>query len=142
MNAEQAELVFHSGAVHTVDAANTIAQAVAVAGGRILAVGADAEVRPLIGAGTRTVDLHGRSLLPGFTDAHGHFTGVGSAMSAIDCKAPGMQSIKALQEEVRKRAAAQPPGTWIRGRGYDQSRLAESGTPTAPTGTRSRRATR
>ncbi|MFN8558256.1 MAG: amidohydrolase [Dehalococcoidia bacterium] len=46
-------------------------------------------------------------------------------MAAIDCKAPGMGSIRALQEEVRRRAAAQPAGTWIRGRGYDQSRLAE-----------------
>jgi len=46
-------------------------------------------------------------------------------MDAIDCKAPGMQSLAALQEAVRQRAATQPPGTWIRGRGYDQSRLAE-----------------
>jgi predicted amidohydrolase YtcJ len=122
---ERAELVFVGGRVHTVNAENAIAEAVAVAGGRILAVGSDAAVRPLAGPGTRVVELRGRSLLPGFIDAHAHFVGVGSAMSAIDCKAPGMGSIRALQEAVRRRAAERPPGTWIRGRGYDQSRLAE-----------------
>ena len=65
------------------------------------------------------------TLLPGFIDAHAHFPGVGASKEAIDCKAPGMQSINALQEAVRQRAASQPKGTWIRGRGYDQSRLAE-----------------
>lgn len=127
---ERAGLIFHGGRVHTVDTQNTIAEAVAVGGGRILATGSDAEVRALAGPGTRSIDLRGRSLLPGFTDAHGHFTGVGSSMEAIDCKAAGMRSIAALQEEVRRRAAMQPPGTWIRGRGYDQSRLAERRHPT------------
>jgi predicted amidohydrolase YtcJ len=126
---ERAEIIFTGGRVHTVNAANDIAEAVAVGAGRILAVGGNAEIRALAGAGTRTVELHGRSLLPGFTDAHAHFAGVGLAATAIDCKAPGMQSIAALQEAVRQRAAAQPPGTWIRGRGYDQSRLAEKRHP-------------
>jgi predicted amidohydrolase YtcJ len=98
---------------------------IAVAGGRITAVGSDAEITALAGPQTRRVDLRGRSLLPGFIDAHAHFAGVGAAMEMIDCKAPGMQSIAALQEAVAQRAARQPAGTWIRGRGYDQSRLAE-----------------
>lgn len=127
---ERAEIVFFNGRVHTVDAANTIAEAVAAGGGRILAVGSDASVRPLAGPGTRTVNLRGRSLLPGLIDAHAHFAGLGEAMTAIDCKASGMGSIAALQAAVRQRVAAQPPGTWIRGRGYDQSRLAERRHPT------------
>jgi hypothetical protein len=124
-----ASLVFVNGRVHTVDARNAIAEAVAVEGERITAVGSNAAVRPLAGPGTRVVDLHGRSLLPGFIDAHCHVTGVGSAQTAIDCKAPGMGSIRALAEEVRKRAALEPAGTWIRGRGYDQTRLAEQRHP-------------
>ena len=52
------------------------------------------------------------------------------AMVSIDCKAPGMQSIEALQKAVYERAATQPPGTWIRGRGYDQTRLRERRHPT------------
>ena len=128
--ADGADLIFTGGRVHTVNATNDIAEAVAVGGGRILAVGSNAAVRPLAGPGTRVVELHGRSLLPGFIDAHAHFAGLGAAMAAIDCKAPGMHSIRALQEAVHRRAAELPPGTWIRGRGYDQSRLAERRHPT------------
>jgi Amidohydrolase family len=66
---------------------------------------------------------------PGFIDAHCHLTGLGMAMASIDCKALGMQSIEALQKAVYERAATQPPGTWIRGRGYDQTRLREGRHP-------------
>jgi predicted amidohydrolase YtcJ len=119
------ELIFTGGQVHTVNARNDIVEAVAVGGGRILAVGSTADIRSLAGPGTREVALHGRSLLPGFIDAHCHLTGLGMAMVSIDCKAPGMQSIEALQRAVHERAATQPAGTWIRGRGYDQTRLRE-----------------
>lgn len=125
-----AALIFTGGRVHTVNPRNDVAEAVAVGGGRILAVGSGLAVRALRRAGTRVVELRGRSLLPGFTDAHAHLASLGIAMTAIDCKAPGMQSIAALQEAVRERAAAQPRGTWIRGRGYDQSRLTEKRHPT------------
>jgi predicted amidohydrolase YtcJ len=124
-----ADIIFTGGRVHTVNQSNDIAEAVAVGGRYVLAVGSDAEVRALAGVGTREVGLHGRSLLPGFVDAHAHFAGVGASQVAIDCKAPGMQSIRALQEVVRERAATQPAGTWIRGRGYDQTRLAEGRHP-------------
>jgi len=120
-----ADLVLLGGRVHTVDATDTIAQAVAVSGDRIVAVGADADVRGLVGSRTRVVELAGRSLLPGFIDAHCHLVGLGMAQASIDCKSPGMQSIEALQQAVRERALRQPAGTWIRGRGYDQSRLVE-----------------
>ncbi len=124
-----ADTIFHNGVVHTVDANNTIAEAVAVEAGRISAVGSNTAVRAEGGPNTKHVDLAGRSLTPGFIDAHHHFTGVGGAQDAIDCKAPGMQSISAIVEAVRQRAATLPPGTWIRGRGYDQSRLAEQRHP-------------
>ena len=124
-----ADLIFTGGRVHTVNAANDVVPALAVGGGRILAAGSDADVRALATAGTRVVELRGRSLLPGFVDAHCHLPSIGMAVTSIDCKAPGMQSIRALQEAVRARAVSQPPGTWIRGRGYDQSRLAEKRHP-------------
>ena len=129
MASDRAEVIFTGGPVHTVDARNRVVEAVAVADGRILAVGTATEVAATAGPATRRVDLRGRSLLPGFVDAHHHFVGVGGATEAVDAKAPGMGSIAALQEEVRRRAAALPPGTWIRGRGYDQSRLAEGRHP-------------
>jgi predicted amidohydrolase YtcJ len=123
------ELIFTGGRVHTVNARNDIVEAVAVGGGHILAVGSTTDMRALAGRGTREVMLRGRSLLPGFIDAHCHLTGLGMSMVSIDCKAPGMQSIEALQKAVYERAATQPPGTWIRGRGYDQTRLREGRHP-------------
>jgi predicted amidohydrolase YtcJ len=120
-----ADLIFTGGRVHTVNATNDVVPAVAVGGGRVLAAGGDAEMRALAGPGARVVELRGRAVLPGFVDAHCHLAGIGMAAASIDCKAKGMQSIRALQEAVRARAASQPPGTWIRGRGYDQSRLAD-----------------
>ena len=129
MAEERAELILSGGVVHTVDADDSLAEAVAVAGGRILTVGSNASVRATARPSTKHVDLRGRSLLPGFIDSHAHFTGVGAAEEAIDCKAPGMGSIAALVEAVRERAAATPPGAWIRGRGYDHTRLAEGRHP-------------
>jgi len=126
---DTADLIFHNGVVHTVDRANSLADAVAVSDGRILAVGSNAAILATAGPNTQKIDLHGRSLTPGFIDAHHHFVGVGQGSDAIDCKAPGMGSIRAIVEEVRKKAATLPPGTWIRGRGYDQSRLAEQRHP-------------
>jgi predicted amidohydrolase YtcJ len=120
-----ATLIFTGGRVHLVDEGNNVAEALAVAGDRILRAGSDGEVRALAGPGTRTVELRGRSLLPGFIDAHCHFVWLGGAQQEIDCKAPGMGSIAALTEAVRERAASAAPGAWIRGRGYDQMKLAE-----------------
>ena len=125
-----AALTFTGGRVHTLNAQNDIVEAVAVGGGRILAVGSNADIRALVGSDTRDVALRGRALLPGFIDAHCHLTGLGMSMVSIDCKAPGMRSIEALQKAVHERVATQPPGTWIRGRGYDQTRLRERRHPT------------
>jgi len=122
---DRADLIFTGGRVHTVDPRNQIAEALAVRGDRILFAGSDADVRAAAAPGARRIDLRGRSLLPGFIDAHCHYVWLGSAQSEIDCKAPGMDSIQALVEAVRGRAAGLPPGAWIRGRGYDQRRLGE-----------------
>jgi predicted amidohydrolase YtcJ len=124
-----AEIIFTGGQVHTVNTRDDVFEAVAVSGGRILAAGSNADIRALAGSGAREVALRGRSLLPGFIDAHCHLTGLGMSAVSIDCKAPGMQSIEALQKAVYERAATQRPGTWIRGRGYDQTRLREGRHP-------------
>ena len=82
---DRADLVFVGGPVHTVNATDDMVEAVAVANGRILAVGGNADIRALAGSGTRVIELRGRSLLPGFIDAHCHFASVGAAMDAVDC---------------------------------------------------------
>jgi predicted amidohydrolase YtcJ len=124
-----AEFIFTGGQVHTVNAHNDIVEAIAIGAGHILAVGSTADFRALAGPSTREVALLGRSLLPGFIDAHCHLTDLGMSMGSIDCKPRGMQSIEALQQAVYERAATQPPRTWIRGRGYDQTRLREGRHP-------------
>jgi predicted amidohydrolase YtcJ len=129
MPGDRADLIFHNGIVHTVDRSNSIAEAVAVSEGRILAVGSNAAVGATASAATTRIDLRGRSVTPGFIDAHQHITGLGSGTGSINCKAPGMGSIRAIVEEVRKKAEALPPGAWIRGIGYNQTRLAEQRHP-------------
>lgn len=124
-NAERADLIFVGGNVHTVGPNNDIAEALAVAGDRILCSGRSAEVRALAGPSTRIVELRGRSVLPGMIDAHCHVVTLGAVDAEIDCAAPGMRSIAAIVEAVRQRATELPSGDWIRARGYDQARLAE-----------------
>jgi predicted amidohydrolase YtcJ len=80
-----ADLIFLGGRVHTVNATNDVVPALAVGGGRVLATGGDAEMRALAGPGARIVDLRGRSLLPGFIDAHCHLPSIGMAVTSIDC---------------------------------------------------------
>ena len=76
---DTAELIFTGGQIHTVNASNDLVEAVAVGGGRILAVRSTAEICALSDPGTREFELRGRSLLHGFIDAHGHLTGLGPA---------------------------------------------------------------
>lgn len=135
MAADGADLIFIRGVVHTPDVIRTggrapAPDALAVRGGRITAVGASPELLPLRRRGTEVVDLRGRPLLPGIIDAHCHFAAYGFRQDALDLKAPGMDSIEAIVAAVRERARAAPPGTWIRGYGYDQSKLREGRHPT------------
>jgi predicted amidohydrolase YtcJ len=111
MSGDRADIVLTGVIVHTVDASNRIAEAIAVSDGRSLAVGSNAEVNTTAGPDTRHIELNGRSLTPGFIDSHQHFTGVGGAEYAIDCKAPGMDSIAAIVEQVRQRTGFQPVGS-------------------------------
>ena len=101
------------------------AEGVAVAGERILAVGTRDEVMSYRGRGTEVVELGGRTVLPGFIDAHCHIVGLGLARAAIDLNYPRVKSIADIRRLVAERATTQPAGTWIRGRGYDHLRLAE-----------------
>jgi predicted amidohydrolase YtcJ len=117
------ELVLHNGHVLTVDAARPRAQAVAIAGGRFLAVGDSREVRALARRGTKVVDLGGRTVVPGFIDAHTHPAVAGRMhLRQVDCD---LRSISAIQDALRARAAKTPPGGWVLGFKYDDTKTAE-----------------
>ena len=98
-------------------------QALAAWGGRVLAVGSDAEIAPLIGAGTRVVDLDGRFAMPGLYDDHLHLISTGMMLGHVDASAQAAPTLDALLGEIRARAAITPKGEWIRARGYEQQKL-------------------
>jgi len=122
--------VFVNGSVITVDARNRVVSALAVAGRRILALGDDQQISDLIGPGTEVIDLAGRSLLPGFIDAHCHPTTYGAATMQLICTPDRISSIEDLKSAVRTRAAETPAGEWIIGRGYIDTELLEKRHPT------------
>jgi predicted amidohydrolase YtcJ len=111
-----ADLAFVNGAVYTVDAARRRAQAVAVRDGRVVAVGADDDVRELIGPKTDVVDLAGRMLLPGFQDAHCHPPSGGLDM--IQCDLNDRFTEAEYLEIVRDYAQRHPDRPWIQGGGW------------------------
>lgn len=124
-----ADTVFVNGQVITVNRHNTVAEALAVSGRRIAYVGDNASARALIGKGTEVIDLKGRSLVPGFTDAHEHVLVRGANALGVDCRSPGVSSIEDIKRLIAERAKVTPKGEWIRGWGYDHSKLAEGRHP-------------
>src|SRR5262245_8913621 len=82
-----ADLLLLNGRVLTMDAKQTVAQAVAVRDGKIVAVGASRDVEPLAGAGTSVIDLDGRTAIPGLTDCHVHLASdAGRGAEAVECR--------------------------------------------------------
>ncbi|HEX8662865.1 MAG TPA: amidohydrolase [Beijerinckiaceae bacterium] len=100
-----------------------LAEALAVAGGRILAAGSDDDIAGLIGPATRVIDLAGRLAAPGLCDAHLHLLPVGLGMAEVDIRPRHVRTLEGLLRKIRERALASRPGEWIVARGYDQSRL-------------------
>jgi predicted amidohydrolase YtcJ len=119
---EPADLVLVNGIVLTVDPNDSIAEAVAVRAGKIVAVGSTADVRRLAGERTTVVDLAGRTATPGLIDTHLH---VSPPSDELDLSDPDIRTIADLQERLRAEVASHPPGEWVRGRGWDEGKLAE-----------------
>jgi predicted amidohydrolase YtcJ len=115
-----ADLVLRGGVVHTVDARRPRAQAVAVRDGRIVAVGRDSDMAPLVGPKTRVLDLAGRTVVPGFDDAHAHLLGIGFAHLDVDLA--GTRSFDEVVARVGAAVNGRPPGEWVRGRGWHEGK--------------------
>lgn len=125
-----ADLVFLNGEVITVDERNTIAEAVAVEGNRIKAVGTNEEVKVFIGEKTKVIDLEGKSLLPGFIDSHLHLTMYGVNQQAVNCKADHIESLEDILSDLRDKAKETPKGQWVRAWGFNETKIKEKRYPT------------
>lgn len=95
------------------------AQALALRGDRILAVGSEADILKLKGAATTVVDLKGHFLMPGFNDAHMHLTNAGFKRLTVDLT--GTRSLEEFRERIRKRVETAEPTEWITGSGWDET---------------------
>ncbi len=123
----KAELVLRNGIVHTLDAKRPRAAALAIAENRILAVGSEADVKGYVGPNTRVMDLAGATVIPGFTESHGHLMGLGESRLSVD-----LTGTRSWPEIVAKAAAAvgaAKKGEWVLGRGWHESKWSE---PPAP----------
>jgi len=122
------ERILVNGRIVCVDPQFQIVEAVAIRGDRILATGPTGEIRALAGSGTIIEDLGGAVVLPGLIDAHNHLLSTGQVLQQVtlyDCR-----SISEILNRVAARARTTPPGSWIIGRGWDESLLAEGRHPT------------
>lgn len=128
-----AHQVFINGNIMTMDSANSIVQALSTRGERIEAVGSTEEILAQVSDDTAVVDLRGRTMLPGFIDAHGHFPGSGMRVVAADLNSPPIGSRNTMADvlgALKEQAAKTAPGKWVSGFGYDDTLLAERRHPT------------
>ena len=115
----QADLLLQNGTVYPVEPAHIRAQAVAVKDGRILAVGDDSELEPLIGSKTRVIDLKGRLVVPGLTDSHVHF--LVYALRRHQVVLDGVDDWEEVRRRIRAGVERTAPGEWVLGWGWNQN---------------------
>ena len=128
-----ADLVVRNGKIITVDAKGTVAEAVAAWNGLIVRVGTNGDIEPLIGEETKTIDLAGRTMVPGFIDSHTHNVLIGEFLynfKLLDMAAELNPSIVDLQQRIREKVKETPKGDWIGGRNFDPEGIREGRWPT------------
>lgn len=114
-----ADLILQNGRVLTLDPAAPAAEALAVRGDRVLAVGRTADLADLRGPRTEMLDLRGACALPAFTDSHCHLNAYGMAMDEVDCSKTAAPTIDAVKARIGTAARTASPGQWVQARGYD-----------------------
>ena len=125
--ASPATMVLRNGRVVTADDTRPTAQAIAINGDTIVALGTNAEIQRYIGPATQVIDLNGQMAMPGFVEGHGHFNGIGQAKLGLE-----LMNTKSWDEIVRmvgEAAAKARPGQWIVGRGWHQEKWSSTPQP-------------
>jgi len=115
-NTNTADLVFKNGNIYTVNERQPKAAAIAVKGGRIVFVGSNRDAQRYIGDPTRVIDLNGKTMLPGMTDAHHHLSGVGFREMTLNLE--GITTLQDFLTKVKRRVEEKHPGEWVTGRGW------------------------
>ncbi|MGH9818823.1 MAG: amidohydrolase [Pyrinomonadaceae bacterium] len=124
-----ADLVITNANIHTMDASRTVASSIAVLNGTIVAVGSDADTRSLIGPNTRVINAGGKLVLPGFNDAHVHFSETGEQLSSVDLRSA--KTPEEFVQRIKDFAARLPKGRWIQGGQWDHENWKPNNLPTA-----------
>ena len=124
---QRVDLVVHHAQIYTVNEAFTVAEAMAVQDGKIVAVGSNDEILKNYQADS-VVDAKGATVYPGFVDAHAHFLGYGQSLYAVDLMFA--DSWEEVLRRVQAFVATHPGNGWIRGRGWDQNRFPGKKFPT------------
>lgn len=123
-----ADLIVHNARIYTVDPNRPFVDAMAVKDGRVLFTGSARLAMSYKGTATRTIDLDGRTVIPGMIDSHAHMGGLASGLRTVDLT--GTTSYDEVIARVVARARTTPAGTWIVGRGWDQNDWADTRFPT------------
>jgi len=124
------EAVYFNGKVHTMDPSRPVVEAISVGSGRIIETGSSRELLARIASGARTIDLHGRAVIPGLTDAHAHFLGFAKLATRLDLV--GTASLDEILAKVSAKLPSVRKGEWILGRGWDQNDWPEARYPERP----------
>ena len=122
-----ADLILRNANIATMVPTRPDAQAIAIAGGHILAIGANDAIDALAGPATEVIDLDGAFAMPGFIEGHGHFTGLGRSLMQLRLR--GTRSWGEIVAKVAEAARATPEGQWIHGRGWHQDAWDEAPEP-------------
>ena len=114
------DVVILGGKVATMDVAKPTAEAIAIRGDRIMQVGSNKEIKKLAGVDTQVIELDGQFIMPGFIEGHAHYFGLGQSKMMLDLSTA--KSWQEIVEQVADAAKTTPPGQWIEGRGWHQSK--------------------
>ncbi len=124
-----ADMVVTNANIHTIDPKHPTARSIAVLGGKIIAIGSDADTRSLIGPATKVIDAKGRLIVPGFNDSHVHFMETGAQLSSVDLRSA--RSPEEFVRRIKEFAAKLPKGRWILGGQWDHENWTPNNLPTA-----------
>jgi predicted amidohydrolase YtcJ len=124
LGAQVPDTILINGKIITVDSSDSLAEALAIRGTKITAVGTTASIRKSAGPQTKIIDLKGKAVTPGLIDTHCHFQSVGELYD-VPLDAQDVKKIADAVALVKARVAKSQPGEWIRGRGWDEGKFAE-----------------